>query len=250
MTWKLRAGDSRRGGRQHPQVHLHPCSPPKKSQSPAGDLHQKRHPRPTNPLPLPGGCVPGMGEGSWEGNIVLPPLTHHRPLGVPWLRAWRWGRRECFRRLTHHIQAQSRHPSWAPDGRAGPRFWWARWLSRASCPWCFRHWSPGFHRRPAEGKKEKEEDRGGRRRRETEWQVMMEGRRGKSEGKRRDSKRQKKRGDSGARQNAKKQVTVGRESTQEERWEATGVQRDTVTAGGKGKGGQIEEKLHIEYSER
>lgn len=46
---------------------------------------------------------------------------------------------------------------------------------------------------------------------------MMEGRRGKSEGKRRDSKRQKKRGDSGARQNAKKQVTVGRESTQEER---------------------------------
>lgn len=46
---------------------------------------------------------------------------------------------------------------------------------------------------------------------------MMEGRRGKSEGKGETAKGRKKRGDSGARQNAKKQVTVGRESTQEER---------------------------------
>lgn len=118
----------------------------------------ERHPRPTNPLPLPGGFVPGMGEGSWEGNIVLSLSTHHRPLGVPCLRAWRWGRRECFRRLTHHIPAPSRHPSWAPDGRAGLHSWWARWLARASCPWCSRRWSPRSHRRPTESKKEEKED--------------------------------------------------------------------------------------------
>lgn len=98
---------------------------PQKSQSPAATSTRKT-PKTIKPLPLPGGFVPGMGEGSWEGNIVLPSSTHHRPLGVPWLKAWRWGRRECFRRLTHHIQAPSRHPSWAPDGRAGLHSWWAR----------------------------------------------------------------------------------------------------------------------------
>lgn len=110
------------------------CTPPphtpinkqtnkQKNQSPAQPSTRKKL---KTIKPLPGGFVSGMGKGSWEGNIVLPSSTHHRPLGVPRLKAWRWVRRECFRRLTHHIQAPSRHPSWAPDGRAGLHSWLVR----------------------------------------------------------------------------------------------------------------------------
>lgn len=137
--------------------------PRQNSQSPAVPSTRKTPGHQQAP-PLPGEFVPGLDEGSWEAKIVLPSSTHHRPLGIPWLKAWRWGRRECFRRLTHHIQAPNRHPSWAPVGHAGLHSWWARWLVRASCPWYSRHWSPRFHLQPRKNGKGVEKERGGGRR--------------------------------------------------------------------------------------
>lgn len=150
---------------------LHPCPASiAKYQSPEVTSTRKRLKTNQPPRPLPGGFLPGMGEGCWKVGIVLSPSTRHRPLSVPWLRVWRWERRECFRRLTHHIQARSRRPSWAPDGRVGLHSWWARWLSHASYPWCSRHWSPRFHRRPKRRTKA-----GGRERREAENRAKRTG---------------------------------------------------------------------------
>lgn len=151
-------------------------TPPTKYQSPEVTSTRKRLKTNQPSLPLPGGFVPGMGEGCWKVDLVLSPSTHHRPLSVPWLRVWRWERRECFRRLTHHIQAQSHRPSWAPDGHVGLRSWWARWLAHASYPWCSRHWSPRFHHRPRKRKKERQR---GRKRREAGQRVKITGEEGR-----------------------------------------------------------------------
>lgn len=150
-------------------------TPLTKYQSPEVTSTRKRLTTNRRPLPLPGGFVPGMGEGCWKVDLVLSPSTHHRPQSVPRLRVWRWERRECFRRLTHHIQAQSHLPSWAPDGHAGLRSWWARWLAHASCPWWFRHWSPRFHRPP---RKRRTERQRGQKRREAEKRVKTAGEEG------------------------------------------------------------------------
>lgn len=87
------------GGVSTQRNNLHPCSPPplpeNNSQSPVVTSTRER-PKTKHPSPLPGGFVPGMGEGSWEGDKVLSPFDPPPSAGC--LRAWRWGRTECFRR--------------------------------------------------------------------------------------------------------------------------------------------------------
>lgn len=77
----------------------------------------------------------------------------------------------------------------------------------------------------------------------------MEGGRGKSEGKRRDGKSQKKERRQQSKTESGKQVTVGKKvhKRKDERHEGSKGHDDSRR---EGKGGQIEEKLHIEYSER
>lgn len=192
---------------------------PLKIPKPRSDLHQKD----TQDKPTPSLSLVGLSHGWVKGPGRAIQLFPLRPTIVHWasprLRVWRWGRRECFRRLTHHIQAQSHHPSWAPDGRSGLHSWWAQWPARASCPWCSRHWSQGFHRRPVERKKTGKE-RWEAERRDRVTGEDREGERGKSEGKGRNSKNQKKERRQQCKTECGKQVTVGKESTQEERWQA------------------------------
>lgn len=73
-----------------------PLLTPPKSQKPRSDLHQKDTQRPINPLPLPGGFVPGMGEGSREGNYSSFPFDPPPSTGRPLAQGVKMGEKGMF----------------------------------------------------------------------------------------------------------------------------------------------------------
>lgn len=91
MTWKLRAGDSRRATAPTGSTST-PAPPPENPKSPGRHLHHKEDTKDqaTPPTFLPSLVELSQGWVKGNGRVIkffFPLSTHHRPLGVPWFKA-------------------------------------------------------------------------------------------------------------------------------------------------------------------